>query len=276
MTPNLVRQQRIGRHLRIILNDAPRRNALSDEMVGEIDTILTGSREQGLASLIIEGANGVFSAGADLKSLAGALAQTPSPGEDDALLSANRAGGEFFARLNTHPMATIAIVDGPAYGGGMGLACCADIVIATPRARFALSETSLGFPPAQIAPYLVARLGERATRRLALTGARLDGQQAAAIGLADYFCAGESDRDALLESLLNDIGRCAPGANAVAKRLILEARHGASPSYIDDAARSFAQCLRGGEGREGVAAFVEKRTPTWARRVKWPGDSQAS
>jgi isohexenylglutaconyl-CoA hydratase len=276
MTPNLVRQQRIGRHLRIILNDAPRRNALSDEMVGEIDTILTGSREQGLASLIIEGANGVFSAGADLKSLAGALAQTPSPGEDDALLSANRAGGEFFARLNTHPMATIAIVDGPAYGGGMGLACCADIVIATPRARFALSETSLGFPPAQIAPYLVARLGERATRRLALTGARLDGQQAAAIGLADFFCADETDRDALLESLLNDIGRCAPGANAAAKRLVLAAREGASPSYIDDAARSFAQCLRGGEGREGVAAFVEKRAPNWAQRVKWPGDSQVS
>ena len=270
--PTLIRQQRIGRHLRIILDDAPRRNALSGEMVAAIDAILTGSRDEGLASLIIEGANGVFSAGADLKSLADGLAQTPSPGEEDALQVSNRAGGEFFARLNAHPLATIAIVDGPAFGGGMGLACCADIVIATPRARFALSETSLGFPPAQIAPYLVARLGERATRRLALTGARLDGRQAAAIGLADFFCADETDRDGLLETLLNDISRCAPGANAVAKRLILEARHGASPSYIDDAARSFAECLRGGEGREGVAAFVEKRTPNWAQRVKWPGD----
>ena len=261
--PILVRQQRIGRHLRIILDDAPRRNALSGEMVDAIDAILTASRDEGLASLIIEGANGVFCAGADLKSLAGALAQTPSPGEEDALQRSNRAGGEFFARLNAHPLATIAIVDGPAYGGGMGLACCADIVVATPHARFALSETSLGFPPAQIAPYLVARLGERTARRLALTGARLDGEQAAAIGLADFFCADEADRDALLENLLNDIGRCAPGANAAAKSLILAARHGASPSYIDDAARSFAQCLRGGEGREGVASFVEKTPGSW-------------
>jgi isohexenylglutaconyl-CoA hydratase len=274
--PNLVRQQRIGRHLRIILDDASRQNALSAEMVGEIDAILTASRDEGLASLIIEGANGVFSAGADLKSLAGALAQTPSPGAEDALESYNRAGGEFFARLNAHPLTTIAIVDGPAYGGGMGLACCADIVIATSRARFALSETGLGFPPAQIAPYLVARLGERTARRLALTGARLDGEQAATIGLADFFCADETERDVLLENLLNDIGRCAPGANAAAKRLILAARHGASPSYLDDAARSFAQCLRGGEGREGVAAFVEKRAPNWAQRVKWPGDSHQS
>ena len=270
--PTLVRQQRIGRHLRIILDDAPRRNALSGEMVEAIDAILTASRDEGLASLIIEGANSVFSAGADLKSLADGLAQTPSPGEEDALESYNRAGGEFFARLNAHPLATIAIVDGPAYGGGMGLACCADIVIATSRARFALSETSLGFPPAQIAPYLVARLGERAARRLALTGARLDGEQAAAIGLADFFCAEEAERDSLIESLLNDIARCAPGANAAAKSLILAARHGASPSYIEEAARSFAQCLRGDEGREGVAAFVEKRTPNWAQRVKWPGD----
>ena len=275
---SLVRQQRIGRHLRVILDDPRRQNALSAQMVGEIDQILDGSRDQGLASLIIEGANGVFCAGADLKSLAELLARTPPPGEADALALAlyNRQGGLFFARLNAHPLATIAIVDGAAFGGGMGLACCADIVIATSRARFALSETSLGFPPAQIAPYLVARLGERAARRLALTGARLDGREAAAIGLADFFCASKAERDALLDTLLNDIGRCAPGANAAAKRLILAARAGASDSYIDDAAQSFAQSLRGAEGREGVAAFTEKRAAHWAQRVQWPRDSPQS
>ena len=97
----------------------------------------------------------------------------------------------------------------------MGLACCADIVIATQRARFALAETSLGIPPAQIAPYLVARLGERHVRRLALTGARIDGREAAAIGLADYYCETDEQRDATLATLLEQIGRCAPGANAV-------------------------------------------------------------
>ena len=272
----LVRRQRIGRHLRITLDDARRRNALSVEMVAALDEILVASRDEGLASLVIEGANGVFCAGADLKSLADTLAQTPEPGGADALQRYNRAGGEFFARLNAHPLVTIAIVDGAALGGGMGLVCCADVVIATSRARFALSETSLGFPPAQIAPYLVARLGERVARRLALTGARLDGREAAAIGLADFFCADEAERDALIERLLNEIACCAPGANAEAKRLVLAASAGASQSYLDDAARSFAQCLRSGEGREGVAAFIEKRAPNWAQRVEWVRDSQRS
>src|SRR5580658_2024696 len=248
--PTLIRQERIGRHLRIILDDAPRRNALSGEMIDEIDAILNVSRDEGLASLIIEGANGVFSAGADLKSLAAALAQTPAPGEEDALQRTNRAGGEFFARLNAHPMATIAIVDGPAYGGGMGLACCADIVIATPRARFALSETSLGIPPAQIAPYLVARLGERIARRLALTGARLDGREAAALGLADFYCDSDAERAAKLEALLASVERCAPGANAEVKRLFRACQTQTSDAYIETAAKSFAEALRGSEGRE--------------------------
>ena len=98
----------------------------------------------------------MFSAGADLKSLSAALATPPAPGETDPLQALNAAGGRFFARFAAAPFVTIAVVDGAAVGGGMGLAAAADIVIATPKARFALTETSLGLPPAQIAPYLVA------------------------------------------------------------------------------------------------------------------------
>lgn len=266
MSPSLLRLERTGPHLTIVLDDPPRQNALSPEMVGEIDRALDDSRAQGLACVVIAGANGVFSAGADLKSLSGALARPLAAGEPDPLQDQNRAGGRFFARLNAHPVTTIALVDGAAVGGGMGMACCADIVIATARARFALAETSLGIPPAQIAPYLVARLGERHARRLALTGARIDGREAAAIGLADYYCETDEARDATLATLLKQIARCAPGANAVTKRLIQASRDGATPAYIEDAARSFATCLRGPEGREGVAAFVEKRAPNWAER----------
>jgi isohexenylglutaconyl-CoA hydratase len=262
MSASLLRLHRDGPHVTITLDDAPRQNALSPEMAGEIDRALEDS--PGASSLTIAGANGVFSAGADLKSLAAALANMPGPGEPDPLRDQNRAGGQFFARLNAHPVATIALVDGAAVGGGMGLACCADIVIATHRARFALAETSLGIPPAQIAPYLVARLGERHARRLALTGARIDGREAAAIGLADHYCETDEARDATLANLRKQIGRCAPGANAATKRLIQACRDGATPAYLEDAARSFVACLRGPEGREGVAAFVEKRAPDWA------------
>jgi len=261
---SLLRLDYSDRRLTITLDDLRRQNALSPEMVAEIDLALEDSRARSLASLVIAGANGVFSAGADLKSLSVALANPPAPGEADPLRDQNRGGGQFFARLNAHPVAIIALVDGAAVGGGMGLACCADIVIATQRARFALAETSLGIPPAQIAPYLVARLGERHVRRLAMTGARIDGREAAAVGLADYYCEADEQRDATLATLLGQIGRCAPGANAVTKRLIQASRDGPTPAYIEDAARSFAACLRGPEGREGVAAFLEKRAPNWA------------
>jgi len=264
MPPPLLRVERARPHITITLDDPRRQNALSPEMVAAIDRALEDSLSS--SSVTIAGANGVFSAGADLKSLSEALAHEPTLGEPDPLRDQNRAGGQFFVRLNAHPVTTIALVDGAAIGGGMGLACCADIVIATQRARFALAETSLGIPPAQIAPYLVARIGERHARRLALTGARIDGREAATIGLADYYCETEEQRDATLATLLKQIGRCAAGANAVTKRLIQACRDGATPAYIEDAARSFANCLRGPEGREGIAAFIEKRPPSWAGR----------
>jgi isohexenylglutaconyl-CoA hydratase len=260
----LLRVRETGRRFTLTLDDPRRGNALSADMVAAIGRALDNA-PPGLAALVIEGGGGVFSAGADLKSLSEALARPIPPGEIDPLLALSIAGGRFFARFAALPFVTIAVVDGAAVGGGMGLAAAADIVIATARARFMLAETSLGLPPAQIAPYLVARIGERAARRLALTGARLDGREAAALGLADVFCEGESERDAKLESLLQAVERCAPGANAETKRL-LAACHTLSPeAYVEAAAKSFADALRGPEGREGLAAFAEKRAPSWTR-----------
>ena len=202
---------------------------------------------------------------ARLKALSEALQTPPLAGEPDPLQALNAAGGRFFARFATLSAVTIALVDGAAVGGGMGLAAAADIVIATPKARFALSETSLGIPPAQIAPHLVARLGERVARRLALTGARLDGREAAAVGLADFFCESEEEREARLAELIERVERCAPGANAETKRLVRACRVESPETYVETAARSFATALRGPEGREGLAAFLSKRAPSWAK-----------
>ena len=250
--------------MRLTLDDPRRQNALSAEMVAGIEAALDAA-PQNLAALVVEGAGGVFSAGADLKALSEALAKPPAPGEPDPLKALNAVGGRFFARFAALPFATIAVVDGAAVGGGMGLAAAADIVIATQRARFALTETSLGIPPAQIAPYLVARLGERVARRLALTGARLDGPEAVAAGLADFSCDGDAERDARLAALLSAVERCAPGANAETKRLFRACRTEPPEAYVETAAQSFAAALRGPEGREGLAAFTEKRAPSWAK-----------
>ncbi len=251
-----LRTRREGRHLILTLADAGRQNALSAETVAEFDAALDALPE-GLGALVIEGEGGVFSAGADLKALGAALAEPP--GEHDPLAALNAAGGRFFAKIYALLCVTVALVDGAAVGGGMGLAAACDIVIATPRARFALTETSLGLPPAQIAPYLVARLGARVATRLALTGARLDGREAAALGLADFYS--ETDGTDRLAEVLGAVARCAPGANAATKRLL---RAAASPDYIGEAAQAFAAALRGPEGREGLAAFAAKRAPAWA------------
>lgn len=261
----LLRVHEAGRRLRLTLDDPRRQNALSAEMVEAIGRALD-SAAPGLAAAVIDGAGGVFSAGADLKSLSDALAKPPPPGETDPLQALNAAGGRFFARFAALPFVTIAVVDGAAVGGGMGLAAASDIVIATDRARFALTETSLGLPPAQIAPYLVARLGEPVARRLALTAMRVDGREATALGLADFFCKGEAERDEKLESLLQAVERCAPGANAETKRLFRACRTLTPEAYVETAAKSFADALRGPEGSEGLAAFGEKRAPSWARR----------
>ena len=261
----LVRTRPIGRRSMVLtLADPQRQNALSAEMVGDIACVLDAAPSN-LAALVVEGEGGPFSAGADLKALSGALTAPLSPGEVDPLQTLSAAGGRFFACFAALRFVTIAVVDGAAVGGGMGVAAAADIVIATPRARFALTETSLGIPPAQIAPHLVARLGERIARRLALTGARLDGLEAAAIGLADIYCESDEVREAQLSALLNAIERCAPGANAETKRLFRACRSEQPEAYIETAARSFAAALRGPEGGEGLAAFIGKRAPLWAK-----------
>ncbi len=260
----LVRVHNAGRSMRLTLDDPRRQNALSAEMVAEIALALDAAR-QDLGALVVEGAGGVFSAGADLKALGDALATPPPSGETDPIQALNAAGGRFFARFAATPFVTIAVVDGAAVGGGMGLAAAADIVIATSKARFALSETSLGIPPAQIAPHLVLRLGPRVAKRLALTGARLDGREAAAVGLADVYCESDEERDARLAELVAAVERGAPGANAETKRLFRACLSQTPDEYVETAAQSFAAALRGPEGREGLAASAQKRAPSWVK-----------
>lgn len=259
----VVHLERRQSHLFATLDDAATRNALSDAMVTDLEAVLAATRDIAtLRTLVIRGTQGRFCAGGNLKGMdanAAKVGDGTDPIREDSI-----RGGRLFHALNRHPMVVIALVNGPAMGGGFGLACCADIVITTPAARFALSETTLGLVPAQIAPMVIDRIGLRATRKLALTGGRLDGAQALAIGLSDHHCANAEEADALLDTLLQQIGRCGPRANAATKRLLLDIAGGDSEQQIARAADVFTECLNGAEGREGIAAFVGKRRPDWA------------
>ena len=264
LPPSRVLQlERRGTHLFVTMNDPATRNALSATMLAELEAVLAVTRDdRTLRALILQGRDGVFCAGGNLKGALGEAA--PAAAARDPVHEENQRGGRLFQELNRHPMAVIALVDGPAMGGGLGLACCADIVVTTPRARFALSETSLGLTPAQIAPFVINRIGLATARRLALTGARFDGAAAAAIGLSDHHCDSPEHAADTVQRVLADIGRCGPHANAVTKALLIEVAGIDRDDLIRRAADAFTACLRSDEGREGIAAFIEKRRPIWA------------
>jgi isohexenylglutaconyl-CoA hydratase len=180
----------------------------------------------------------------------------------------NRRFGAFLQRFDSLPQTIVLAIEGAAFGGGLGLAAIGDVVIATGETRFAMSETGLGIVPAQIAPFVAARIGVSEARRLALTGLRFDGREAGRIGLVHYVCDDTAALEAKLAAVLAEVGRCAPGANAATKRLLLASRSMPLDALLDAAADAFAAALRGEEGREGVNAFLEKRPARWTDKPK--------
>lgn len=254
---------REGSVLTVWLNRPEARNALSAHMVVELGTVLDTTRDdRSLRTIILRGKGGFFCAGGDIKGFKSGL-QGGEPTEED-VARGNREFGDLMIKLNEQPQAVIVLVEGAAIGGGLGLACVGDVTIVTREARFRLSETSLGIPPAQIAPFVTERVGLTQARRLMLTGARFQGEEAVHYGIGHILAEDAADLEAKCAGVLEEIALCAPGANAVTKGIVFETTRRPRPEALDFAARGFAACMLSDEGREGVAAFVEKRKPRWA------------
>ena len=255
--------ERRGSVLTLRLNRPEVKNALVDEMVDEMHAVLDAVRDdRSLRSLVIRGEGGVFCAGGDIKAFRSGLQEEP-PGADE-VARGNRGFGDLMLKLNEQPQAVIMLVEGAAIGGGLGLCCVGDVTIVTRDAKFRLSETSLGIPPAQIAPFVTERVGLTQARRLMLTGARFTGEDAVRYGIGHILAEDAADLEAKCAEVLAQIALCAPGANAVTKGILFEATRRPRPEALDFAARGFAACMLGDEGREGVTAFLEKRKPRWA------------
>ncbi len=255
--------KREGWRLDVTLNRPELRNALSARMWSELEAVFTAiADDRSLRAVVLRGAGGTFSAGGDLKER-----DTIQHAEDgDPLVARNRRAGRILTLIDQAPQAVIAVVEGFALGGGMGLVCVADIAIAREDATFRIPEATLGIPIAQIVPFLVRRLGPSETRRLALTAASLSGAEAAGVGLVHQCCADGAALEAALTAVLRRIDRCAPGAMAASKRLIAEAQVTRHEALLDLAAETFAAAYRGAEGTEGAAAFREKRAPSWSSK----------
>ena len=150
-------------------------------------------------------------------------------------------------------------------GGGFGLLCVSDFSIALEGAKLRLPETSLGIVPAQIAPFIVRRIGLTQARRLAVTGGRLDARHALALGLVHEYAADEDELKAQLNSFISQVKRCAPEANALTKALILRVGEEPLDALLDASADAFAVAARGPEALAGMGAFLQKQTPPWAQ-----------
>jgi isohexenylglutaconyl-CoA hydratase len=246
--------------LKIWFNRPEAKNALSAEMTDELGVVLDAVRDdRSIRTIVLRGAGGVFCAGGDIKGFKSGMQATDA----DEVAASNRSFGDLMIKLNEQPQVVIILVEGAAIGGGLGLACVGDVTLVTADARFRLSETSLGIPPAQIAPFVTERVGLTQARRLMPTGARFKGEEAVALGIAHGVATDTADLDAQCETILGHIKACAPGANAVTKGILFESLRRPRAEALDFASRGFANCMLSPEGLEGVAAFVEKRPASW-------------
>ena len=264
-TENILLEQEAG-WLTIWFNRPDNRNALSKELTTELKEVLNAVRDKkNIRGITLRGKGGVFCAGGDLKGFKNNYQGGSQTVEDIA--AASRQGGQMFDLINELPQVVLILVEGAAIAGGLGMVCCADAVAVTKDARFAMTETAIGIPPAQIAPFVAQRLGLRIARRLMVTASRFDGEEAHRLGLADFVVDDAAGLDQIEADMKKQVRRCAPGANAVTKAIVLATRHLNREQQLDFAAKGFAECMLSDEGREGVASFIEKRKPIWAEQT---------
>lgn len=256
--------------LHMTLNRPAVRNAMSLAMVAEIEATIQAVKDRrDVRVLLLRGAEGHFCAGGDIRDMAQARMAGPPTreGEPDAAATVNRAFGTMITAVDRAPQAVVAVLEGAVLGGGFGLCCVADVAIARADAKFGLPETGLGLPPAQIAPFVVRRVGLSQARRLAVTGGRFDGRAAASMGLVHEVADDDAGVTAAVERVLGQVLRCAPGAVAATKKLMLDVGAVSLEQLLDDAAAVFAEAVRGPEGTEGTTAFIQKRRPAWAEET---------
>lgn len=246
---------------KITLNRPEIHNAFDDVLIAALsDAFARLAQDPSLRVLVLTGAGANFSAGADLNWMKRMAGYSHEENLADA-----KGLAQMLRRLNEFPKPTIARVNGSCFAGSTGLIACCDIAIATTEGKFAINEVRLGLIPATISPYLLAAIGPRQARRLFLVAERFSADEACRIGLV-HEVVPVDELDSAVERCTGMLLQGATGAQAKAKQLIA----GVSGRQVDDeliqlTAKGIADARASAEGREGVAAFLEKRRPQWRR-----------
>jgi methylglutaconyl-CoA hydratase len=247
----------------LTLNRPDVHNAFDDRLIGQLTQRLReleGNPQVRVVVLAAEGKS--FSAGADLNWMKRMARYSEAENLRDAVALA-----DLMHTLSALKKPTVARVQGAAYGGGVGLVACCDIAIGTTAASFSLSEVRLGLIPAVISPHVIAAVGERQARRYFLTAERFDAAEALRIGLL-HAVVDEAQLDAAVQGMVDQLLKGGPKAQAAAKDLIAAVvNRPVDRALVEDTAERIARIRVTPEGREGIAAFLEKRAASWAEKA---------
>ena len=243
----------------LTLNRPDRHNAFDDALIANLDAALVRLADRtDVRALVLASTGRSFSAGADL----GWMRRMAGYAEAENLADA-AALARMLHRLDRLRMPTVAVVQGSAYGGGVGLVACCDIAIASERAGFCLTEVKLGLTPATIGPYVLNAIGARQARRYFATAEVIPAARAREIGLV-HEVVPEAELEMMRDRVLEAVLQGAPGAQADAKALVFrcEARP-VDAALGEETSRLIATRRASAEGREGLDAFLNRRDPAW-------------
>jgi methylglutaconyl-CoA hydratase len=242
----------------ITLNRPEVHNAFGDEIIAELTLAFSDlSRDESVRVIVLTANGKSFSAGGDLNWMRRAAGYS----REENIADAERAAS-MFRILDECPKPTIAKVQGSAFAGGIGLIACCDIAFAVDHAEFAITEVRVGLVPGVIAPYLVRAVGVRQMRRWTLTAQRMSAAEAHRIGLVHGIVPAK-DLDAVVAAEAQALMQGGPASIASAKSLIGMVARPLDSGVIAESVERIADQRASDEGKDGIAAFLDKRPPSW-------------
>lgn len=244
----------------ITFNRPERRNAMTPEMQEELIAAFENAVASGCRVLVLAGAGEAFCAGLDLS----ALQSMSDKSAAEHRVDADRIA-KLFRMLYELPIPTIAAVHGAAIAGGTGLAAVCDFTIATPGAKFGFTETRIGFVPALVSAFLVLQIGDKRSRDLLLTARIFDAAEALRLGLVNEVVPPEKLAERV-QKLAETLIANSPDSLSATKRLLVALNKAWLDAAIEQAIEANAESRNTPDFREGIAAFLEKRKPTWGSK----------
>lgn len=246
-----------GPVVKITLNRPEKRNAISTQMMAELQTAFDEIEKSHARVGILTGAGKAFCAGMDLEMLASIAKQTAAENQEDS-----RRIAKMFRRIWSFPRPLIAAVNGPAFAGGCGIATLCDFTLAAPEARFGFTEVKIGFLPAMVSVFLTRQIGEKRSRDLLLTGRIIDAAEAKEFGLVSEVVPAERLMDRA-HALAGTLIEASPSSLSRAKRLLISSEVAGVDRDLERAILENARIRCTPDFQEGLASFLEKRKPVW-------------